>query len=78
MAIKETRGIMRIELTPKARKSLDGFCDGIGMTKIAAMSRLVEWFVQQPDSVKALIQGFYPESIKEDVVKLILEAHLKS
>jgi hypothetical protein len=70
---KQKRVIMRIELTPAAKLEVGDFCDRVGMTQVAAMSRLVEWFAGQPNEIQAIVQGLYPGSIKPDVAKLILE-----
>lgn len=44
---------MRIQLRIPAKQKLDALCEQRGMTQIAVMSRLVDWFVEQDD----LIQG---------------------
>jgi hypothetical protein len=64
---------MRIEITPKAKDSLMGFCDRVGMTQVAAMSRMVDWFSDQTEVVQAAILGLYPGDIRADVARLILE-----
>ena len=64
---------MRIEIAPKAKDALTGFCDRVGMTQVAAMSRMVEWFADQSDVVQAAILGLYPTEIRADVAKLILK-----
>lgn len=67
------RIILRIEITPDAKENLTGFCSKVGMTQVAAMSRLVEWFAEQSDVVQAAILGLYPADIRADVAKLILK-----
>ena len=64
---------MRIEITPRAKDSLTGFCDRVGMTQVAAMSRMVEWFSEQGEVVQAAIMGLYPKDIRADIARLILE-----
>ena len=41
------RIIVRIELTPKAKDRLNGLSERAGMTQLAMLSRLVEWFANQ-------------------------------
>ena len=68
----DQRIIMRVEVEPASKVRLDEFCERTGMTKIAAVSRLIDWFGQQPDTIQAMIQGHYPSSIEADVGALIL------
>jgi hypothetical protein len=68
-----TRIIMRIEVEPESKIRLDEFCDRTGMTKVAAVSRLIDWFAKQPDTVQAIVQGLFPSLIEVDVASLILK-----
>ena len=67
------RIIMRIEIVPRAKDTLIGYCDRLGMTQVAAMSRMVESFSEQGEVVQAAIMGLYPTDIRCDIAKLILE-----
>jgi len=67
------RVIMRIELFPHAKDRLSGMCDRLGMTQVAAASRLVEWFAEQTDVVQAAVLGLYPEDIRAEVASMILK-----
>jgi hypothetical protein len=67
------RVIMRIELYPHAKDHLTNMCNRLGMTEVAATSRLVEWFCEQPDVVQAAVLGLYPEDIRAEVASLILK-----
>ncbi len=69
----QKRVIMRLELEPGSKEGLDEFCDRTGMTKVAALSRLIDWFCGQPDNVQAMIQGLIPKFIAADVAEIILE-----
>lgn len=71
------RVIMRIEIAPRSKERLDEFCDGTGMTKLAAVSRLIDWFCEQEGTVQAMVQKLYPSVIEVDVAEVILE-NLKS
>lgn len=67
------RVVMRLELEPRSKKGLDKFCDRTGMTKVAALSRLIDWFCDQPDNVQTMIQGLIPTFIATDVAEIILK-----
>ena len=67
-----TRIIIRIEVEPESKTRLDEFCDRTGMTKVAATSRLIDWFCGQPDTVQAIIQGLFPSPIEADAAAIIL------
>jgi len=67
------RVIMRIELYPQAKDRLTSMCDRLGMTQVAATSRLVEWFAQQQDVVQAAVLGLYPQDIRSEVATMILK-----
>jgi hypothetical protein len=67
------RIIVRIELTPDAKRRLMEVSKRFGMTQIAATSRLVEWFAGQSELVQAAILGQYPSEIESDVARLILQ-----
>ena len=72
------RVIMRVELDPQSKDRLDEFCEQTGMTKIAAVSRLIDWFCGQGDTVQALVQGLYPRLIEGDIAQIILEQLAKT
>jgi hypothetical protein len=69
----ESRIILRIELTPAAKGHLNDFCDKAGMTQVATLSRLVEWFARQPDMVQRLIVGHIPKEMQQDVARMMLK-----
>jgi hypothetical protein len=67
------RVIMRIELYPHAKTGLTHMCDRLGMTQVAATSRVIEWFTAQTDVVQAAILGLYPKDIRAEVAEMILK-----
>jgi hypothetical protein len=67
------RVIMRIELYPEAKQGLTDLCDRLGMTQVAATSRVIEWFASQSDVVQAAILGLYPKDIRAEVAEMILK-----
>lgn len=66
------RYIMRIELTASAKQKLSNLSERHGMTQVAMMSRIVEWFAAQSELIQAAVLGRYPAEIQADVAKLIL------
>jgi len=67
------RFIMRIELTGGAKQKLSTLSDKNGMTQVAMMSRLVEWFAGQNELIQAAVLGHYPQEVESDVARLILK-----
>jgi hypothetical protein len=67
------RVIMRVEVEPSSKDRLDAFCERTGMTKVAAVSRLIDWFCKQSDAVQAMVQGLVPQSIQSSVASIILK-----
>jgi len=67
------RFIMRIELTGGAKQKLGVMSDRHGMTQVAMMSRLVEWFASQNEHIQGAVMRHYPSDIESDVAKLILK-----
>ena len=74
----DPRIILRIELTPGAKKRLNDFCEQAGMTQVATLSRLVEWFASQPAAVQRLVVGHIPKEMQQDVAKLMLKNLIKA
>lgn len=70
---RKPRIIVRIELTPEAKRRSEAVAEKYGMTQIATTSRLVEWFAGQSEMIQAAILGQYPSDIEADVAQLILE-----
>ena len=67
------RSIMRIELTGAAKSKLSSLSDRHGMTQLAMMSRLVEFFASQQNLLQSAMIGRYPEEIEADIANLILK-----
>lgn len=67
------RIIVRIELTPEAKEHINQMCDKAGMTQVAMLSRLVEWFANESDMVKAAVLGHYPAELQTDIAKLVMK-----
>ena len=43
------------------------------MTQVAMLSRLVEWFANQPDIIQAAVMGHHPPEIQVDIANLLLK-----
>lgn len=66
------RAIMRIELSPHAKELLTEICQRNGMTQVAAMSRITEWFAGQSELIQSVVLRHYPKEIEADAARLIL------
>jgi hypothetical protein len=51
----EKRSIMRIQLDARSKDRLDEICQKRGMTQIAAMSRIVDWFSRQDEVIQTSV-----------------------
>ena len=71
-ATSQRRVIMRIELYPEAKQGLTDLCDRLGMTQVAACSRILEWVATQNEIIQATILGLYPRDIRPQIAELIL------
>ena len=67
------RFIMRIELTGPAKQHLSNLSDRHGMTQLAMMSRLVEFFSAQQNLLQSAMIGRYPAEIEADIASMILK-----
>jgi hypothetical protein len=67
------RCIMRIEVFPSVLESLAYVTDRVGSTQVSVVSRLLEWFVEQPDVTQAAILGLYPGDIRKELPKMIVK-----
>lgn len=68
-----SRHIMRIDLTSSAKKQLGTLHNRHGMTQVAMMSRILEWFDKQNETIQLGVLGRLPSDSKTDLPKLILK-----
>ena len=61
----QPRVILRIDVTPRAVQEHRKTTEDFGMTQVAVTSRLLMWFVKQPDVIQAKILGIHPESAEK-------------
>ncbi len=59
-----SRIIVRIELTAPAKKAVETLTGKNGMTQVAMLSRLVEWFAKQPDAIRTSALSMDPSASK--------------
>lgn len=72
-SVSTQRVIMRIELFPQAKERFMDYCQGLGISQVAAASRLIQWFCEQDDVVQAVVMGLYPEDIHDQIPSMILK-----
>jgi hypothetical protein len=53
-----SRRILKIEISKQARESLEGLYEKFGITKVAAMTRLVEFVCRQSELTQLAIMGW--------------------
>jgi hypothetical protein len=64
---------MRTEVFPGVPETLADVTERVGSTQVSVVSRLLEWFVNQPDVTQAAILGLYPGDIQKELPKMIIE-----
>jgi len=64
---------MRIEVSPGVPEALAVVTVLFGSTNVSVVSRLLEWFSTQPDVFQAAILGLYPQDIKDELPRMVLE-----
>jgi hypothetical protein len=67
------RAIMRIQLDTSAKSELDKFCMDRGMTQIAVMSRLVDWFVQQDQVIQTAVMASLSDGAMSALARQMLK-----
>lgn len=70
--VEQKRIVMRVELYPAAKESLEQLANQLGMKQVATGERLIEWFTQQDASVQALTMNLIPDPIAPGVARLLL------
>jgi len=67
------RSIMRIQLDSSGKDRLDFICKKRGMTQIALMSRLVNWFSQQDDYIQTAVLQTLSDSSMAALTKSLMK-----
>lgn len=70
------RIILRVELTPSAKDRLNVLTEKAGMTQVAMLSRLVEWFANQPEDIQGAVLslGNFSPGARVAIAKLLLKS----
>jgi hypothetical protein len=66
------RIIVRLELTPNAKSGLEKAHVASGMTQVAMVSRLIQWYAVQPPIIQTLLMGHVPPAIRQEVIEIAL------
>jgi hypothetical protein len=69
--------VVRVELIPAAKRQTVAIADQFGMTQIATLSRLIEWFAGQSEEVQDAILGQPPTVGGGDVALHVLSRMAK-
>jgi hypothetical protein len=65
--------VIKISVTPDAKKVIEQFAERHDMKEIGVASRIYQWFAAQDDVVRKAILGMLPEGYEPDVARLALE-----
>lgn len=65
------RSNVPVELSESAKKVVDGYA-ALGMSRRAVVEKILTWFSEQDDAVRATILGTIPESLRADVARLYM------
>ena len=68
-----SRGMINIELSPEAQAAVDAACELTGMKKRELVARVLKWFANQDEEIRALVLGSIPRSVVPMVTKHLLE-----
>ncbi|MCC7204259.1 MAG: hypothetical protein IT441_04215 [Phycisphaeraceae bacterium] len=67
------RVTVRVQLESSCKKMLDELCDRRGMTQIAVMTRLVNWFVEQNELIQAAVLGQLSAQAQQELARRLLQ-----
>jgi hypothetical protein len=67
------RSIMRIQLDSGAKDRLEAICKRRGMTQIAVMSRMVNWFSLQDDYIQTAVLQTLSDASMATLAKSLLK-----
>lgn len=67
------REIIKIAVTPEAKRAIDASAARYGMSQIEMASRVYRWFSEQDEMVQATILDILPRSVAADVARIVLE-----
>ncbi|CAN5559542.1 hypothetical protein BH09PLA1_BH09PLA1_00620 [soil metagenome] len=67
------RAILRIQLDRAGKQGLERLCKQRGMTQIAVMSKLVNWFVRQDEVIQVSVLGLVSQDLAGPLARKMLE-----
>ena len=67
------RSMINIELSPEAQGAVNDACKRAGMKKRELVARVLRWFADQDDEIRALVLGAIPKSVAPMVARHLLE-----
>jgi hypothetical protein len=67
------RAITRIQVNGQAHVKLGKLCEKRGITQIAAISRMLSWFLSQDDTVHAIVLGSVSEEMLGPLAPKLLQ-----
>ena len=67
------RAILRIQMDQQIKGRLGKFCEKRGMTQVAMMSRIANWFLAQDETVQAMVLGSLSEDSMGPLARKLLE-----
>ena len=66
---------VRIQLDTSAKERLDSLCKRRGMTQVAAITRLMDWFSHQDDAIQTVVLHSLSEGSMSALAKTLLKKH---
>lgn len=69
---------LKVSIERDLKKSLDDICNTRGMTQKAAVTRMIEWFVEQPESVQQLMLRQVPHDVEDQYLAEMLRLYAQS
>jgi len=70
---RKEKALRKLDAMQANLTRLNDLTDKAGMTQVAMLSRLVEWFANQSDMIQAAVLGQYPLEIQSEIARLILK-----
>jgi hypothetical protein len=67
------RAIMRIQMDAQAKTRMEKLCEKRGMTQVAMTSRVMNWFLDQDETVQAMVLGSLSEESMAPLARTLLE-----
>lgn len=69
----QLRITITVELTPEANVAVDQVCTKMGMHKKVVVSRILQWFADQPQDMTGVILGLVSHHCRSEVLRMLAE-----